>query len=165
MEVVTMKRKTLIPVAVIVVLSFVFTAGLNLFADVQDFDEELSSLTGAVSFKMPGGYFLKTDAGEEYKLGLGPVWRLEDIGLELKQDDRVTVTGFKNDDGFILVTSVKKGLKSYELAEPGDIASLNDGPGFGMGRGMMGGGMMDRYDDSFGRAGRRSDRGWGRGCW
>ncbi len=159
-----MKRKTIIPVAVLVVLSFVFTSGLNLFADVQDFDEELSSLTGVVSFKMPGGYFLQTDAGEEYKLGLGPIWRLEGIGLELKQDDRITVTGFKNDDGFILVTSVKKGLKNYELAEPGDFADLNYGPRYGMGRGMM-----DRYDESYRRANRWNDRGWfrgrGRHCW
>jgi hypothetical protein len=159
-EEVTMKRKSLFVVALIVGLAF--TSGVNLFAHGGDyeFEDEQSTVSGTVSFKRPGGYFLQTDAGEEYKLAMGPIWHLDNMGLELKSKDRLTVTGFKGEDDIILVTSVEKDGKTFQLAEAGDLDEF--------GSGMMGdrryyGHHHPMMHEGRGFWGRRGGR--GRGCW
>ncbi len=167
MEEVTMKTKSLIVVVLIVGLAF--SSGMGLFAHGGDyeFEDEQSTVSGTVSFKRPGGYFLQTDAGEEYKLAMGPIWHLDNMGLELKSNERITVTGFRAEDGIILVTSVEKDGKTFQLAEAGDFDEFCPGGRYGYGPGM-------RYDrryyghhhpmmwEDHGFWGRRGGR--GRGC-
>lgn len=134
-----MKRKSLFTVALVLIVGLVFTSGVSLFAHYEDFDfeDEPSTVSGTVSFKKPGGYFLETDVGKEYKLAMGPIWHLDNMGLELKSKERITVTGFKGEGEVIMVTSVKKGGQTYELAESGDFDDFCMGASYRMGPGMM----------------------------
>jgi hypothetical protein len=167
MEEVTMRRKSIFTAALVLIAGLLFASGMNLFAHYEgfNFEEKQSTVSGTVSFKRPGGYFLETDSGKEYKLAMGPVWHLENMGLELKVKDRITVTGFKGEDEVILVTSIDKGGKTYELAESDDFYP---GYGYGMGPGMMHDRGYGGYDDHHHRM-MWGSRGWnGRrmgGCW
>ena len=60
----------------------------------------------------------------------GPPWFLEKIGLELKNDERVSVKGI--DDGYnvFLVSSITKGTKTYEIF---DADALSEEGGYGCG--------------------------------
>jgi hypothetical protein len=170
MEEVTMKRKSLFVVTLVLIVGLALSSGMSLFAHSGDyeFEDEQSTVSGTVSFKRPGGYFLQTDAGEEYKLAMGPIWHLDNMGLELKSKDRITVTGFKGEDEIILVTSVDKDGKTFQLAEAGDPDEFCPGGRYGMGPGMT----RDRgyyghhhplMREGRGFFGRRGGR--GRGCW
>jgi hypothetical protein len=170
MEVVTMRRISFFTVAMVLIAGLVFASGMNLFAHYEgfNFEEKQSTVSGTVSFKRPGGYFLETDSGKEYKLAMGPVWHLENMGLELKVRDRIMVTGFKGEDEVILVTSIEKGGKTYELAESDDPDDFYPGYGYGMGQGRMYDRGYGGYDAHHHRM-MRGSRGWYgrrmRGCW
>jgi hypothetical protein len=160
-----MRSRMRVVTAIVVVLGLILAAGTVLFAHGwgTDPDGKVDTLTGTVSFKRPGGFFLKTDDAEEYKLGLGPIWYLDNLGLELRQGDRIEVTGYTEEDDFILVTSVEKNGETYVLADSQDFEDSYYGHGH-----MMGGSMMHGYAPR-GYRGRRADhpmwngnRGWSR---
>ena len=147
-----MKRKALTVLATLFVVGVVAMAVLPVYADPWDGKlGELKEFSGEVSFKRPGGLFLKTASGEDYKLVMGSPWYLEFIGLELRKGDRITVKGYEPDRGIILVTSVKKGKEEFEIAKAEDFKQFQDyGTGPGYGPGPRKGGMMGR---SYGRGG------------
>ncbi len=132
-----MKRKASTIVAALLVLGVLSMAVLPVYADPWDEEfGELKEISGEVSFKRPGGYFLTTDSGEEYKLVMGPPWHLDNLGLELKKGDKLTVKGYEQ-RSIILVTSVIKGKDEYEVATAEDLTRFHCfGPGPGP-RGMM----------------------------
>jgi hypothetical protein len=166
MEEVAMKRKSLI--ALVLIVGLAFTSGIGAFAHGGDleFEDEQSTVRGTVSFKRPGGYFLKTDAGEEYKLAMGPIWHLDNMGLELKTGERIAVTGFRGEDEVILVTAVEKDGKTFQLAEAGDPDEFCPGGRYEKGPGMR----RDRRYYGHHHPLMREGRGFfgrrgGRGCW
>ncbi|HEB29966.1 MAG TPA: hypothetical protein ENI15_03710 [Spirochaetes bacterium] len=130
-----MKAKAVKTLVVLTVLTLVMGISSLGFSHFES-DQELKEVSGTVTLKLPGGYYLKTSSGDEYRLMLGPSWFLDKIGLDLKNRDRVTVKGF--DDGYnvIMVTSITKGTKTYEIF---DAEELTEEGGHGCG-GMMGGG-------------------------
>jgi hypothetical protein len=145
-----MKRKIYGVAVIVVVLGLMLAGGTGLFAHGWgfDFNDKPDTLTGTVSFRWPGGIFLKTDDAKEYKLGLGPIWHLDSLNLELSEGDRITVTGYKAEDDFVFVTSVEKDGETYVLAEPENFEENYYGRGH-----MMGGPMMRGYGPGYrGRA-------------
>ena len=124
-------------------------------------DQEQKELSGTITLKLPGGYYLKTSSGDEYRLMLGPPWFLEEIGLDLNNRDRVSVKGY--DDGYnaIIVTSITRGTKTYEIFDADTLAEYG---GHGCG-GRRGGGHHGMWgDDRHGRWDRKGNynRGWNR---
>lgn len=145
-----MKHKTSKILVIFTVVALLLAIGAFAFADTPG-EAEIKNYSGTVSFKYGGGFFLKTDTGNEYKLVLGPYWYLKNLGLELKQGDRITVTGIV-DDGILFAGKVKKSTRTYEIAE---LTNFDDfhcpmwGHGFGRWggpargyRGEYGAGMM-----------------------
>lgn len=147
-----MKRKALTIVATLVVVGVMAMAVLPVYADPWDGKlGELKEFSGEVSFKRPGGFFLTTASGEEYKLAMGSPWYLEFLGLELRKGDRITVKGYEPDRGLILVTSVKKGREEFEIAKTEDFKQFQYyGPGPWYGPGPRRGDRMGRW---YGRRG------------
>jgi hypothetical protein len=174
-----MKRKNYV---VFLFAAVFFTIAVFGFAHFEDRDYDASQkleLTGKVDFRAPGGFFLDSDSGKEYKMIVGPMWHLENLGLELKSGDKVSVTGYEDGEGVLVVTTLKKGLKTYEVYDPQRMFT-EDFPRYGR-RGRMhrnsdyynddeydnyrgyddgyrGRGMWHRRRGGFGR-------GSGRGCW
>lgn len=149
-----MKRKALTVVATLVVVGVMAMAVLPVYADPWDGKlGDLKEFSGEVSFKRPGGFFLTTASGEEYKLAMGSPWYLNFLGLELRKGDRITVKGYEPESGLILVTSIRKGKDEYEIAKAEDFGQFRyygPGPGYGPGSrrgGMMGGWYGRRGDD------------------
>ena len=147
-----MKTKTLKAVLVVAVLAALFAAGSFAFAQSES---GLKEYSGEVSFRYAGGFFLKTAAGEEYKLVLGPPWYLENLGLTLKNGDKVAVKGYDEGYAFLYVVSLTKGAKTYDITDAeqfsdvrpwGGYRNFGHCPGMGgygpygsRGRGMRGG--------------------------
>jgi hypothetical protein len=131
--------KTLVILAVFSLVMGISSLGFSHF----ETDQAQKDLSGTIELKLPGGYYLKTSAGDEYRLMLGPPWFHEEIGLELKNRDRVSVKGF--DDGYntILVTSITKGTKTYEIFDADALAEYGEhgcGGRWGGHHGMWGNG-------------------------
>ena len=127
--------KTLVVLTVFIMVLSIGSLGFSHFEDNQ----ELKEITGTVSTKLPGGYYLKTDSGDEYKLALGPPWFLDSISLKLKNGDQVSVKGFDNGYDVILVSSITRGGKTYDIFDPDSISEYGDHGCPGMtGHGMMG---------------------------
>jgi len=146
-----MNKKTLRVVAVAVSLVFLFAAGSFAFAQSEG---ELKEYSGEASFKYRGGFFLKAASGEEYKLVLGPPWYLENLGLTLKNGDRVTVKGYDDGYGVLYAVSLTKGAKTYDIADADQFADVRSYKG------------NPYYRDCPGRHGRGSfsgREGWMRG--
>jgi hypothetical protein len=146
---VVMKTKSVKTLVVLTVFA-VIIGGSSLGFSHFETDQKQKELSGTISLKLPGGYYLKTSAGDEYRLMLGPPWFLEEIGLDLNNRDRVSVTGY--DDGYnvILVTSLTKGTKTYEIFDAETLAEYG-GHGCGGRRGgghhgMWGNGQQGRWD-------------------
>ena len=134
-----MSKKTLRAVVVAVSLVFLFAAGSFAFTQSEGGIKEYS---GVVSYRYNGGFFLKTASGEEYKLVLGPPWYLENLGLALKNGDKVAVKGYDAGYAVLYVASLTKGSKTYDIADPEQFSDARSYPGYpyygGRGRGMCG---------------------------
>lgn len=143
--------KTLVVLTVFIMVLSIGSLG---FSHLED-NQELKEITGTVSTKLPGGYYLKTDSGDEYKLALGPPWFLDSISLKLKNGDQVSVKGFDNGYDVILVSSLTRGGKTYDIFDPDSISEYGDHGCPGMtGHGMMGPGMMGPdYRGKWGKSG------------
>lgn len=143
-----MRRKAVKSLIIFMVAAFLIGTGSFAFADTQG---EVKEYNGTVSFRYGGGFFLNTDADEEYKLVLGPPWYLDNLGLKLKNGDRVTVQGV-DERGVLFAGTLKKGSKTYDIANLEDMDEyfchgrhnrrMKPGPG----QGMMRGGKDDRQD-------------------
>ena len=113
-----MRRRIIIISTSIVLLMAI---GAFVFADTQ---AEVKELSGKVSFDYYGGYFLKADSGTEYKLVLGPYWYLENLGLKLANGDSVSVKGVDAGYSIFYVSTLKKGYKTYNIADLDRIKEL-----------------------------------------
>jgi len=109
--------------AVMGVVSFVFLIAAGSFAFAQS-EGGLKEYSGEASFKYGGGFFLKTGSGEEYKLVLGPPWYLENLGLTLRNGDKVAVKGYDDGYGVLYVVSLTKGAKTYDIADDEQFADV-----------------------------------------
>lgn len=97
------------------------------------------------------GFTLKADSGEEYDLMLAPYWYLEENGIFLEEDDRVTITG-SIIDGYIQGGGHHMGggmgdddeyLIATELQFEGSTLQLRDERGYPVwSGGGLGGGSM-----------------------
>lgn len=123
-----MKTKTLRAVLVVAVLAALFAAGSFAFAQSES---GIKEYTGEVSFRYAGGFFLKTAAGEEYKLVLGPPWYLENLGLSLKNGDKVALKGYDAGYAVLYVVSLTKGGKTYEIADARQFSDARPWSGYG----------------------------------
>lgn len=125
-----MKRNILRIVPVATALAVVMALSSVAFADPDDTGSlrELKEISGTVSFKRPGGFFLKTASGEEYKLVLGPIWHLDNIGLELKDGEKISADGYEEAYSIFFVTSVKKGAETYAIADADEYHPCDHGP-------------------------------------
>ncbi|MFW6138506.1 MAG: hypothetical protein ACOC7U_04965 [Spirochaetota bacterium] len=135
------KRKAVITVVAAAAVMMLALGGFA-FAHGGE-NEEQVELSGSVALRTPGGVFLKLSDGTEYKLALGPWWRLEEMGLELKDGDRITVTGYAEDE-VVFVSSLNKGQETYKIADLEDLASC---PHYG--HGMRGKGMRSSHRGGF----------------
>ncbi len=136
-----MRRKAVKSVLIFMVAALLIGVGSFAFADTKG---EVKQFSGTVSFRYGGGFFLKTGAGEDYKLALGPPWYLDNLGLKIKNGDRVTVSAVE-EDGILFVGTLQIGSKTYDIADLEDIYDhpchgwYGRGPMYGPGRGP---GMM-----------------------
>ena len=157
-----MKRNILRTVLVASVLAMVMALSSVAFAnpDETESSRKIKEISGTVTFKRPGGFFLKTASGDEYKLVLGPIWHLDNIGLELKNGEKISAEGYEDTYSIFFVTSIKKGAETYVIAGA-DAYDLSDyGPYAGMHRGRHGHG--GRHHDHYPGRGRRPG---GYRCW
>ena len=114
-----MRRRKKLLVATITAVILVLAAVSFVFADFVQNSKPINNVTGTVTFRYGGGYFLKTTDGKEYKLVVGPHWYLEDLGLELKVGDKVTVDGaLDSEQNILFVSNLKKGVRTYKIADP-----------------------------------------------
>jgi len=126
-----MKVKSVKTLVVLTVLALVMGISSIGFSH-DDWDQELKEVSGTVTLKLPGGYYLKTSSGEEYRLMVGPPWFLDEIGLDLNNRDRISVKGFDNGYKIIMVTKITKGTKTYDIF---DADKLSEYGGHGCDRG------------------------------
>ncbi len=75
---------------------------------------ERVEIQGTIQSVLSDGYTVKLSDGKIVKVGFGPYWYLEKIGLTLKVGDEVTMTGVYVNDYFVPVTVVKDGT-TYTL--------------------------------------------------
>jgi len=130
---VVMRRKAVKSLIIFMVAALLIGIGSFAFADTRG---EVKEFNGTVSFRYGGGFFLNTDADEEYKLVLGPPWYLDNLGLKLKNGDRVTVQGVY-ERGILFVGTLKQGSKTYDIANLEDMDKYFCHDRYG--RGMMSG--------------------------
>ena len=138
-----MKAKAVKTLVVLTVMALILGVSSTGFSH-ENISGESKKVSGEITLKIPGGYYLKQASGEEYRLILGPPWFLQEIGLKLKDGERVSVRG--KDDGYnvIVVSSITKGAKTYQIFDA-DVLSGEDYYGCG--------GMWSN----------RHHRGWGNG--
>ena len=149
-----MRRNAVKTLFIVMIAFFMFGLGAVAFGDAAS---DVKEYSGTVSFRYGGGFFLNTDADEEYRLVLGPPWYLDNLGLKLKNGDRVTIQGVE-DDGAIFVGTLRKGSKTFNIADLSDIDDYFCHGMYGMmqergrGPGMMPGGW---YNQPYTRGWRR----------
>jgi hypothetical protein len=157
-----MKGKALKTLFIFSLIPVLFVAGTLVFAHSGNrvTNQDLEETSGRVAFRTPGGYFLSTASGKEYKLVMGPVWHLEEMGLELKNNDQISVKGYEIDEDVFFVSSVKKGAKTYDLSEEDESGYSSYGPGSRMWEDMT-------HRRGFHGRGWRGNRRWNNGghCW
>jgi hypothetical protein len=123
------------------VITAVLLSSVVVFAHGFDIREnlKLEEVSGEVKIHIHHGYYLVTPQGTEYRLMLGPPWYVEDLGLELKRGDRISVEGYTDDFGNMMVMTLKKGKDSYTIHDPEDLEKLGARRDYRMhGRGMHG---------------------------
>lgn len=160
-----MKGKRKLIVLVVVVAALVLASGIAAFAHRWDFDaaEEVKKLDGTLEFSQTWGFTLSTSSGDQYRLLLHPMRFLEETEMQLGAKDRVSVSGYKVDDDVIWVSTVTKGSKTYEIADPDEIGQFGPGSGYGPYADNRSGGMR-----GYGRGQSGGGRGWNDGnghCW
>jgi len=106
-----MKHKALKLITVFTAVALLVAFGSMAFGDTVG-TAEIKEFRGTVSFRYGGGFFLKIDSGEEYRLVMGPPWYQETLGLELKNGDS---------------GSIKKGAKIYDIADLSDFDEYRGG--------------------------------------
>ncbi len=113
-------------VAVITAVLLLLAAGAVAFAHGWDIEEakKVESVSGNITFSIPGGFTLTTTSGQKYKLMMHPIRFLDETGLELGAEDRVSVSGYQFEETVILVTELKKGSKSYTMMEAEEFENL-----------------------------------------
>ena len=162
-----MRRRKKLLLTIITAAILILAAASFVFADYIQNAKSVKNVSGTVTFRYGGGFFLKSADGKEYKLVVGPYWYLEDLGLKLKVGDRVTVNGALDQDKNILfVSTLKKGSRTYQIADPDKVVDGSFCHGHGekfMGRRghSRGRGMMNDDRPNFG--GNNSERGNGYG--
>ena len=151
-----MRRKvTKLLVVVTVIALFAWLASFA-FADNETLGKA-KMYSGTVSFRYGAGFVLTTEAGAAYKLMLGPPWYLDDLGLKIKNGDKVTIKGVVDDnDAVLFVGTLKKGAKTYDIANLEGLEDFHRSPMMMHGWGIMGRGY-------YGRWGSRGNWGWGPG--
>lgn len=78
--------------------------------------QEKVEVSGVVKSVGMGNWAVKLLNGKVIKVGFGPYWYLEDIGLSLKVGDNITMTGVYVNDRFVPVSVVKDG-KTFTLRD------------------------------------------------
>jgi hypothetical protein len=169
-----MKRQSMFLAAALVAAVMLLTVGAGAFAHGWDIDEaeKVAAVSGKLTFSMPGGFTLTTTSGQKYKLMMHPMDFLDETGLELNADDRVSVSGYQVEDTVILVTELKKGSQTYTLMDPEDFEKYGpryggrgQGPGKGYGVPMYHHGPGPHMGGSGGYGGGHGGM-YGRGsCW
>jgi len=149
-----MRRKVTKLLVVVTVMALLSGLASFAFADTRTLGKT-KEYGGTVSFNYGAGFVLTTEAGVEYKLVLGPPWYLEDLGLKLKQGDKVTVKGVNDENGVLYVGTVKKGARTYEISDLKHVADYSC-------HGRFERGMMQRHGRDGGKFGMRND---GHGNW
>ncbi len=77
---------------------------------------EKVEVVGTVQSVLSTGYTVTLSDGKTVKVGFGPYWYLEKIGLNLKVGDQITMTGVYVNDYFVPITVVKDGT-TYTLRD------------------------------------------------
>jgi hypothetical protein len=127
---VAMKAKTVKAMVVLTVLAVIMGISSMGFSH-SEAAGEIKEVSGEILLKLPGGYYLKPASGDEYRLMLGPPWFLEEIGLDLKNGEKVSVEGMDDGYNIILVSSITKGTKTYEIFDADAVSGDGD---YGCGR-------------------------------
>jgi hypothetical protein len=114
-----MRGKTRIFIVVLGAAALLFFTGVALFGHGWDLEEavEVRGITGNITFSRPGGFTLTTSDGQKYKLAMHPIRFLEETGLKLTSDDRVSLSGYQVEDTVILVTEIAKGSTVFTLLD------------------------------------------------
>jgi hypothetical protein len=136
------KKKSL--VVLLLVAGLVLATGVVAFAHRWDFDaaEEVKKLNGTLEYSQSRGYTLSTPSGEQYRLLLHPMRFLDETKMEIRANDRVSVSGYKVEDDVIWVSTITKGSKTYTIADPDEIGRFrSDSSGYGPSAGTQYGGM------------------------
>jgi hypothetical protein len=151
-----MKRKRTLIVFVLVVTALVLASGVAAFAHRWDLDdaEEVNKLDGTLQYSQTWGFTLSTSSGDQYRLLLHPMRFLEETEMELGAKDRVSVSGYKVEDDAIWVSTVTKGSKTYEIADPDQIGHYGPGSEYGPY-------ANNRSSGKRGHGRRQSGGGWG----
>jgi hypothetical protein len=126
---------------VLLVVAALFAASGVAFAHRWDLEsaEEVKAVAGSISYSRAWGFTLSTTSGERYRLLMHPMRFLDETQMTLGANDRVSVSGFKVDDEVIMVTTIGKGSKTYEIADPKELGEWGSGPHPGHRlQGMMG---------------------------
>jgi len=156
------KRKGI--VVLLLVAALVLVSGVAAFAHRWDLDsaEEVKKLDGTLSFSRAWGFTLTASSGERYRLLMHPMRFLDETQLNVGANDRVSVSGYKVDDDVIFVSTMTKGSKAYEIADPEKLREYGPGPYAGNrpgGRRVPGGEYEGRgWDEDYGMHG-------GARCW
>jgi hypothetical protein len=103
------------------------SAGAAAFAHGWDIEEaeKVESVSGKITFTVPGGFTLTTASGQKYKLMMHPIRFLDETGLELSAADRVSVSGYQVEETVILVTELKKGSRTFVMMDPEEFEKLS----------------------------------------
>ena len=117
-----MRRKKKLLVTTITAAILILAAVSFVFADFVQNSKPINNISGTVTFRYGGGYFLKTTDGKEYKLIVGPYWYLQELGLNLKVGDKIIVDGaLDQNQNILFVSTLKKGTRSYQIADPDKV--------------------------------------------
>lgn len=117
-----MRRRKKLLVTTITAAILILAAASFVFADFMQNSKPINDVSGTVTFRYGGGYFLKAENGKEYKLVVGPYWYLDQLGLKLKVGDKITVDGaLDENDNVLFVSTLKKGARTYQIADPDKV--------------------------------------------
>jgi hypothetical protein len=128
-----MQGKKKLIVVMLVITTLAFASGIAAFPHRWDFDdaEEVKNLAGTIEYSQMWGFTLSTSSGDQYRLLLHPMRFLEETEMELGANDRVSISGYRVEDDVIWVSTVTKGSKTYEIADPNQIRQFGPDSGYG----------------------------------
>ena len=128
-----MKSKRRLIVFVILITTLALASTMAAFAHRWNIDDavEVSKLEGMLEYSQAWGFTLSTSSGDQYRLLLQPNRFLEETEMELDVNDQVSVSGYEVADDVIWVSTITKGSKTYEIADPDRIDEYGSGSGYG----------------------------------